>query len=75
MGFWEVLLLFICFIVVTAVADLLKTILQGKIILQQQNKRVDALFVSLLRGIMRYRLEAVKLFKGGREDEEMSHMR
>lgn len=64
MSFIEVILIFICFCVISAVVDLLKLIAQGKIIQQQQDKRVDALFVSFIRAFMRYKLEAIKLFKG-----------
>lgn len=64
MSFFEILLLFICFCVVSAVIEIIKLVIQGRIMKAQQNEKVDALLNSLIKGIMKYRLEVARIIKG-----------
>ena len=69
MNFIEILALFLCFCIISAVIDLIKLIIQGQIMKVQQAQRVDALFTSFIRAIVKYRLDAMKLFKGSKGAE------
>lgn len=68
MSFLEVLLLFLCFVFISFVLDLLKLHIQSRMMVKQQRDKIDALFVSVIRGIMQYRLDAIRLFKGDDEN-------
>lgn len=79
MGFLEILLLFVCFCLVSAGVDLLKDLTRAKLAKRTAGQVVDTVFASVIRSMMKYRLDAKTVFskpesKTGGVDDEMSSL-
>jgi hypothetical protein len=76
MGFIEILGLFVCFCLISAGIDLLKSYAQAKLMKRTISQGVDTLFTSVIKAGMKHRLAAKTVFsKEGGEDDEMPDLR
>lgn len=78
MEFVQVNLVFICFCAIGAAFEIGKEVVKAKLMKRTVNQAVDTVFASVIRSMMKYRLDAKTVFgkqeKKGDENSEMSNL-
>ncbi len=70
MNFIEIIGLFVCFCGISAAFEFGKEIAKAQLMKRTINQSVDMFFTSVIRSMMKYRLDAKTVFKKGEDEIE-----